>query len=173
MSRPSILFHYLLILQCWATSLDAQVNTLRPEIRRLLIELRKDKEVHLGYPVGIAAVPETNNKYYKHYCQLKEKATDKELLILTDDTCKEIVIYAFDILYSRKNSTLKTIFLKHQNDTRSFWIASGCTGIADRVNLFMLDLLDPNRQNVEPGYMTKKEFDSFRKKLAATHTSNP
>src|SRR6266542_934828 len=50
------------------TTVNAQTRqTPRPEINRLVDKLKKEDEVHFGYPVGYAGIPETNNKYYKLY----------------------------------------------------------------------------------------------------------
>ena len=152
----------LLLSFVFVLTLSAQTtqNILRPKIERLCNKLRKEDEVHFGYRVGIAAEPELNNKYYKLYLKLKDKATDEELVLLTKDTSKCIVVYSFDILWQRQYSSLKDIFIQHQNDTTFFWTAGGCTGMLDRVNWFMLRRLNPYFEGGKK-HLTKEDFDLY------------
>lgn len=150
-----------LLLVFFAATLSAQTIELRPSISNIVNKLRKEKEVHFGYPVGVAGRPETNNKYYKLYLKLKYKATDNELIELTKDTSECIIVYSFDILWQRQNSGLKNIFLHHQNDTTFFWTAGGCTGVLDRINWFMLRRLKPNQNERNKNSLTKEEYDLY------------
>ncbi len=154
-----------LLLVCFAATLSAQTIELRPGISNIVNKLRKEKEVHFGYPVGVAGRPETNNKYYKLYLKLKYKATDNELIELTKDTSECIIVYSFDILWQRQNSGLKNIFLYHQNDTTFFWTAGGCTGLLDRINWFMLRRLKPNQNERNKNSLTKEEYDLYCEKF--------
>jgi hypothetical protein len=155
----------LFLLFFFAVTISAQTNELRASIDKLIDKLRKENQVHFGYPVGFAARPETNNKYYKLYLELKDKATDQELIALTNDTSECIVIYSFDILLQRQNPNLKNIFLQHENDTAFFWTASGCTGVIDRVNWFMLKRLKPASNSNNKNWLTKQEYDLYCKKF--------
>lgn len=123
--------------------------------------MRKEKVVHFGYPIGFSRRPETKNKYYKVYLKLKIKATDDELVLLTQDTSNCIVAYSFDILWHRQYSNLKDIFLLHQDDTSYFWTAAGCTGVLDRINWFMLRRLKPSQKDRSKTYFTKEEYKLY------------
>lgn len=158
----------MLLLTFSTTTLLAQTNELRRSITNITNKLRKEDEVHFGYPVGFAGRPETNNKYYKLYLKLKDKATDDELILLTEDTSECIVVYSFDILWQRQNSSLKNIFLQHQNDTTFFWTAGGCTGVLDRINWFMLRRLKPNQNDGNKNSLTKEEYDLYCDKFSKT-----
>jgi hypothetical protein len=129
----------LLLFVSFAATVSAQTTGLRPSITNITNKLRKENEVHFGYPVGIAGKPETKNKYYKLYSKLKNKATDDELMQLTQDSSECIVVYSFDILWQRQHKSLKDVFLQHQNDTTFFWTAAGCTGVLDRINWLCCD----------------------------------
>ena len=155
----------LFLLVCFAGTLSAQTTKLRPSITKIVNKLRNENQVHFGYPVGFAGRPETNNKYYKLYLKLKNKATDNELIQLTNNITECIVVYSFDILWQRQNSSLKNIFLQHQNDTTFFWTAGGCTGMLDRINWFMLRRLDPNQEDNRTGHLTKEEFELYCNKF--------
>lgn len=139
--------------------------TIRPKINRLVEKLRKGSEVHFGYPVGFAGRPETKNKYYKLYLRLQSKATNEELVLLTSNDSKPVVIYSFSILYSRGYKNLKEIFIEHLNDTTFYWTAGGCTGIIGRVNWFMLRRLNPINGDDSKAYLTKEEYNMYCGKL--------
>src|SRR5687767_12643894 len=117
--RSSWRYTLTVLALSFTTILIAQSNKipLRPRIENIVNKLRQEDEVHFGYPVGYSGVPETNNKYYKKYLQLKDKATNEELVALTQHISKPVVIYSFDILWKRQYPDLKNIFLQHLNDT--------------------------------------------------------
>lgn len=144
-------------------------SDIRPGIQRIVSKMRKETTLHLGAPVGSAGIPETNNKYYKLYQKLNSKATDKELVILTNDNSKTIVLYSFLILYSRNYSDLKEVFLKNSKDTSEVWIAAGCTGSIARVNTFMLQHLNPAYMDSRQPYLTQKEYEKCTKELSETN----
>lgn len=156
----------LLSFACFALTLSAQTTAVRPSITNITNKLRKENKVHFGYPVGFAGRPETNNKYYKLYLKLKNKATDDELILLTKDTSESIVVYSFDILWQRQSPTLKNIFLQHQSDTTFFWTAGGCTGVLDRINWFMLRRLKPNQNEGNKNTLTKEEYELYCEKFS-------
>lgn len=163
-SRHSVILFFSIF---FAVTASAQTNQkfLRPSIERITNKLRKDNKVHFGYPVGFSGTPEANNKYYKLYLKLKDKATDEELALLTKDTSECIVAYSFDILWRRQYSNLKDIFFQHQNDTTFFWTAGGCTGILNRINWFMLKRLKPNQNTESKNWLTKQEYDLYCNKF--------
>jgi hypothetical protein len=139
--------------------MDAQ-SSIRPNILHITNKLRKDNQVHFGYPVGFAGKLETGNKYYKLYKRLKAKVTEQELLELAKAKSALLVVYAFDILQERNYEGLKNIFLDHVNDTTWFWTAGGCTGFTDRVNWFMLSRLKP-LDGTATNRLTKSEYDLY------------
>jgi hypothetical protein len=147
----------LLIFNIYVFSQSDQI-VVRNSILKIAEKLRKEDVVHFGYAVGEAGILETNNKYYKLYLKLKTKATNDELVFLTNDTSKCIIIYSFSILRSRNYDKIKDIFISHLNDTTYYWTAGGCTGFIERVNWFMLRQLKPSNQS---SYLTKNEYDMY------------
>lgn len=139
--------------------------TLSPKIEKITNKLRKGNEIHFGNPIGYSGKKERRNKYYKLYLKLKKKATIEELELLTKDTSKFILVYAFDILWHKKYQNLKEIFLEHQNDTTYFWTASGCTGIINLVNRFILERLKLINKEGVNSFITQKEYDLYNDKL--------
>ncbi len=143
-------------------------NDIRPSIQRIASKLKNETTLHLGAPVGFAGIPATNNKYYKLYQKLGVIATDKELVSLTNDNSKTIVLYSFLVLYSRNYHDLKEVFLKNIKDTSEVWIAGGCTGSLDKVNTFMLRQLNPAYADSRQTYLTQNEYDKYMKELNET-----
>ena len=158
--RQMLTLGFLLHFSLTVTANDGQSN-IRPKVQRIVDKLQKDNMVHFGYAVGFAAKPETNNKYYKLYKRLRSKATNHELLELTNSESEIIVVYAFSILHSRNYDGVKDIFLNHVSDTRSFLTAGGCTGFADRINWFMLRRLRPTGDGTATNLLTKNEYDLY------------
>jgi hypothetical protein len=153
----------LFIFSCILVTVNAQTSevTIRPKVNRLVEKLKKDGEVHFGYAVGYGGKPETRNKYYKLYLKLESKATNDELVLLTRENFKTIVIYSFSILHSRAYKNLKDIFIEHSNDTAFYWTAGGCTGFVERVNWFMLRQLNPTSQGHNASCLTQAEYDTY------------
>jgi hypothetical protein len=159
----------LLFVLCLAVVGQTEQNDIRPSIQRIVSKLSKETTLHLGAPVGFSGIPETNNKYYKLYQKLSSKATDKELVSLTNENSKTVVLYSFLILYSRNYSDLKQVFLKNIKDTADVWIAGGCTGSVTRVNTFMLKQLNPAYMDSRQPYLTQEEYDKYIKEFGATN----
>jgi len=153
-------FIALILLICLTQSY-AQSSVLRPKIQNLVDRLNQDNTVHFGYHVGYPGAPETKNKYYKTYIKLKKQASNDELVLLTKQGSACIVVYSFSILQSRNYNSLKEIFYQHSNDTTFFWTASGCTGVIDRVNWFMLKTLRPVPGDLTGNFLTQNEYDKY------------
>ncbi len=157
----------IIFLLLFSLTINAKPNQhdIRPKISRIVDKLKKDNYVHFGYAVGYGAVRETKNKYYKLYLKLKAKATNDELVSLTKDSSKNIVVYSFAILHSRDYENLKSIFINHISDTTFYWTAGGCTGFIERVNWYMLRQLKPTDKDDNKNYLTTKEYDEYCSKF--------
>jgi hypothetical protein len=158
----------LLLMFCLTVAAQPTPTNIRPGIQNIVSELKKEKTLHLGSAVGYAGIRETNNKYYKLYQKFKAKATDEELLSLTSDNSKTIVLYSFLVLYSRNYNGLKEVFLKNIKDTSYIWIAGGCTGVLDKVNTFMLRQLNPAYMDSRQPYLTQEEYDNYLREFEET-----
>lgn len=158
----SFLFFIVLFHSLGLYALNSE-EYVRPRILRLAKKLSKSETLHLGYPVGIAGVPETKNKYYKRYLKLEKLATDSELVILTKHKSTNVVIYAFNALSSRGYKNLQQIFLNHINDTAYFSIDAGCTGSFGQVNSYMLNYLKPGLYKGQINYITEEEYQRYLK----------
>ena len=149
------------LMICFEATAQEAKFTIRPRVLKIVSKLKNEKTIHLGEPVGLALIPETDNKYYKLYKRLDHLATDDELLALTKDSSNTILIYSFSILHSRNHSALKEIFVKHLSDTSTFHIASGCTGDTRQVNSFMFWKLSPPYYETSKIYFTKEELEKY------------
>ena len=169
MLRPffvAITISLILYLPAVGQTMQKQI---RPSILKIVYKLTKENTLHLGGPVGFAAKLETNNQYYKLYQKLNKKATDEELMLLTNDNSKTVVLYSFLILYSRKYNNLKEVFINHITDTSEVWIAGGCTSSITRINIFMLRQLNPAFMDSRQPYLKQEEYDNYIKKLGITN----
>ena len=151
----------LLILLCLTITVSVSRADIRPRIARIATKLEKGNKVHFGGPVGFSGKLETNNKYYRLYKRLNTRATNEELVELTNSKSAVIVVYAFNILYSRNYHALKNIFLNHIDDTTWYWGAGGCTGYINRVNWFMLSRLNPGNLYPVTNCFSKAEYDLY------------
>lgn len=158
-STTFIRLQFIVSLLTLTLTVFGQVD-IRPNILKIVDKLQKDNQVHFGYAVGFAGKPETNNKYYKLYKRLKSKATTEELVELTRSKSALTKVYSFDILQSRNYNNLKSLFIDNLSDTTWYWTAGGCTGLADRVNWFMLRRLKP-MDSLPVNSLTKEEFDLY------------
>lgn len=145
------------------------IHDIRPGIDRIVKKLSKEPIMHLGFPEGMGGKLATKNKFYKLFQKLSNRATDPELLALTDHRSKIIVAYSYLILHTRNHKDLKKIFLKYINDSTRVGVAGGCTGSSQQLNLFLLDILNPAYYDSRLPYLKQEEYDNYRKKLSASH----
>ena len=100
---------------------------------------------------------------YKHFKKLQAKATDKELINLTDHDSATVRAYAYWALAKRKNPEVKNILTRHINDTTEFWFVSGCSPDLEKVNKFYLDLVNPEYYTPDCIKLTSQEMKKFSK----------
>lgn len=145
-----------------------QDTVISSSITEIIDELRSENQLHLGNPVGYAAIPETNNKYFKLFTCLKSIATTSELLQLAKDSSNMIKLYSYLILVERSDSSVKHIFLQNIHNHSTVWVASGCTGILLQVNHFMLSRIQPGLPE-SMKLLTAKEYKHYRKLVGLKH----
>lgn len=93
--------------------------------------------------------------------KLKKRAGNAELDSLANGAKACIIVYAFTILRERNYPQLKDFFLKHVNDSTEYWTASGCTGVLNHVNLFMLSRMKPGPGGERTNYLTVEEYSEY------------
>ncbi len=75
--------------------------------------------------------------------RLQEKATDSELIRLTDNENGAVKGYAFEALTGRKHVDIFRVLLKHINDTTPIRVSTGCTSTTNGANMRFLGLVYP------------------------------
>ncbi|MES2516285.1 MAG: hypothetical protein V4580_19175 [Bacteroidota bacterium] len=110
--------------------------------------------------IGYAGIETT---VYRHFKKLQAKATDKELISLTDHDTASVRAYAYWALAKRKNPEIKNILRRHMKDTTKFWYTSGCSPDPERVNQFYLDLVNPEYNTPDCIKLTTNEVEEFSK----------
>lgn len=152
---------FAMVACCLTLSAQPLQSSVRPKIQNIAARLKKENVLHLGAPVGITGELETRNKYYRLFQKLGAKATNDELVTLTNDKSKIIVLYAFNVLSARGYPGLKEIFLQHVNDTADFWMSGGCTGVIGKVNSHVLRLLNPEYFPDGKAPLSQMEYDKY------------
>ncbi len=168
LKRNIIIGLILSLVVCKSLTAQSTQSEIRPSIQRIVFKLKKEQTLHLGFAIDLAGIPEKRNKYYKLYQKLSAKASDEELVMLTKENSRTIFLYSFLALYSRNYNDLKRIFLENCSDTSRIWIAGGCTGVASKLNSFMLRQLNPAYVDSRLPYFTQEEYDSYVKLIDKT-----
>lgn len=164
--RSNTITIVLFLLAClhFRAETFCQEAEVRSSILRVIDKLRSEDRMHIGNPVGYAGIPETGNQYYKLYLRLKSNASNSELLQLVKDSSDIIKLYSFMILADRGDSSVRGIFLENIENASCVWIASGCTGVVNQVNHFMLSCLRPDLP-ASPKVFTMQEFRAYAKAI--------
>ena len=98
--------------------------------------------------------------------QLKETATEKELLRLCSDKSPVVRCYAFWALSKKGSKQIKSVLQKHLKDSLTLVHHDGCEGGVIRVNEFMLQRINPKRwTSPKESKLTNKEIIYFEKKI--------
>jgi hypothetical protein len=171
-SHQIISFLFFLLLTSCAQKQEPTVIHHKPKIvlsdslQPIVDSLVRFAVVH-DAAIGPAGVETT---VYQHFKKLQAKATDKELINLTDHDSASVRVYAYWALAKRKNTEIKHILTKHINDTAEFWYISGCSPDPERVNKFYLDLVNPEYNTPDCIKLTTQEIEAFSKVIDKGHS---
>lgn len=91
--------------------------------------------VLMGSAVGIAG---NRSEQWDRYEVLRSKATDDELLSLTNDTNTVVRCYAFQALAEKNYVDVSPVVIRHLSDTATVHTLFGCLGGSEKVGDFML-----------------------------------
>ena len=100
--------------------------------------------VVMGSAVGYGA---QRPEQWDRYAVLRSKATDKELLALTNDTNSVVRCYAFQALVERNRTDIFPILLLHLSDTATVHTLYGCIGDSQKVGDFFLERVTESGAN--------------------------
>ena len=100
--------------------------------------------VLMGSAVGIAA---QRPEQWDRYDVLRSKATDVELLALTNDTNSVVRCYAFQALVERNSTDLFPVVLRHLSDTATLHTLHGCIGGNQKTGDYFLEAVTEENGN--------------------------
>lgn len=125
---------------------SASINEITREIAKT--------NVLMGGAVGIAG---ERPKQWDRYEILRSKATDRELLALTNDTNVVVRCYAFQALATRSKTDLFSIVVQHLSDTTTVHTLYGCLGGSQKAGDFFLETIMEIRGNDSFERLTEKQ----------------
>jgi hypothetical protein len=98
-------------------------------------------------------------KQYDNFEELQKKATQTELIELTNHPNGVVRCYAFWALSFNHSVDLLPIIIKHINDTTSIDTQFGCIGDTEQVGDFFIDIVTPQYVDLNSKKLTKTEYE--------------
>lgn len=109
-------------------------------IQKVVDKIEEDN-MYKSSAVGYAG---ERTKQWDRFEELKKKATDEELIILTNHKSPAVKCYSFQALAERNNPKTFEILLDHLKDTDMVETFQGCIVSGQSVGDFFLDVVTPN-----------------------------
>ena len=109
-------------------------------IQKIVDKIEEDN-MYMSSAVGYGG---ERPKQWDRFEELKKKATDEELIILTNHKSPAVKCYSFQALAERKNPKTFEILLNHLKDTEMVETFQGCIVSGQSVGDFFLDVVKPN-----------------------------
>jgi len=126
----------LFILMSLVVSLSAQVN-LNPKVEKLVGAIAEGN-MFMSSAVGYGG---QKPQQWDNYLQLKRKASEVELIALTDHENPAVRCYAFLALTENNSAKVFDILIKHLKDSDYISTMIGCIMSQEYVGDFFLDLV--------------------------------
>lgn len=114
-------------------------DTLR-DIKKIVNKLETGNRVEDAY-IGFGGAP---SEQFALYEQLKELATEEQLMSLTNHANPAVRCYAFQALAAKQAKNLFPILLEHMNDTALVVTQSGCIVMNMQTCNYFMDVVTPN-----------------------------
>jgi hypothetical protein len=111
-----------------------------PDLKEIVNAIAKGNSVESSH-IGYGGVP---SKQWERYEQLKNKATDAELVTLTDHRNPAVRCYAFQALAAKQSDQTFKVLLKHLNDASVVSTQSGCIVMDQLVGDYFADVVNPD-----------------------------
>jgi len=140
----------ILTFTVWTTLFG---QTVRPEIDKIVKEIAKDN-VLKSEGVGYGGV---RTDQWDRYISLKEKATNDELITLTDYDNGVVRCYSFQALAIRKVTNVYTVLIKHLTDTNCITTFQGCSMGSQCVGDYFLEVVTPQYIDLDAYKLTETE----------------
>ncbi len=150
-------FTILLSLLLIAKSLFGQVNDaigISKDVKKIVMQIAEEG-IYTSSAIGYGG---EEPKQWQRYEKLYDKASNKELIVLTDNLNPAVRCYAFQALVEKKNEATYDILVKHLKDNDTIKTLKGCIMSFELIGDFFLNLVTPG--NIpENGYkLNKKEL---------------
>jgi hypothetical protein len=110
-------------------------------------------------------------KQYDNFEELQKKATQTELMELTNHPNGVVRCYAFWALSFNSSVDLLPIIIKHINDTTSIDTQFGCLGNTEQVGDFFINIVTPQYVDLNSKKLTKTEYEYLDSILVYTPNS--
>ena len=145
-------------VSCNGQTEDSEISN---EISSIVKQISKENMV-TGSTVGF---PGTQPKQWDRFVRLQKKATDKELILLTEHKNEAVRCYAFQALVMRNNGKCFEILKAHLTDNKYVKTFFGCTmrvGV-DRVSDYFIQCVWPpfDKNSFTLSKQQKIELDSI------------
>lgn len=112
-----------------------------------------------GSAVGYSA---RKPEQWDNFMDLKNTASDQELIVLTNHPSTVVRCYAFDLLRKKRHKKVLEILKNHLKDTSFVFTQFGCIGGGSRVSDYMLRSVNPfSGENIYITDLERKEIDSL------------
>jgi hypothetical protein len=110
-------------------------------------------------------------RQYDNFTELQKKATQSELIALTNHPNGVVRCYAFWALSFNHSVDLLPIIIKHINDTTSIDKQFGCLGNTEQVGDFFINIVTPQYVDLNSKKLTKTEYEYLDSILVYTPNS--
>lgn len=110
-------------------------------------------------------------RQYDNFTELQKKATQTELIELTNHPNGVVRCYAFWALSFNSSVDLLPIIIKHINDTTSIDTQFGCLGNTEQVGDFFINIVTPQYVDLNSKKLTKTEYEYLDSLLVYTPNS--
>lgn len=146
---------YFIILTFGCATEQENITTVRPKIQRIADEISERNTIE-GKAVGFAG---KRSIQWERYEKLRDKATDNELIILTDSKYSAVKCYAIKALVSRGTVDVFPLTLKHIKDTTLIRIYDGCESERMTVGEYFLNTSSPYMYNISSHNFTQEQIN--------------
>lgn len=127
-------------------------QTVRLEIDAIVNGIAKNRSLRTRYP---------QNEQWIRYIYLKEKATNEELIALTNHRNEVVRCYAFQALATRKGIEIFPILVNHLKDTSKIRIFEPCTLSEEYVGDYFYEIISGRYGDIGSYKLTDIEIYSI------------
>jgi len=146
----------LIFILCSCNEQKKKDNSI-PSINEIVTGIEKKNRVDAQF-IGISNKP---SKQWSKYEQLKETATEEQLITLTNHKNSVVRCYAFQVLAARNSTHVFNVLLKHLHDTTTVSTINGDMGCEMYVGDYFIEIVTPNYIDNKLYKLSKKERETL------------